>query len=103
MHSWGKIEVREPFGHTGQMSCNLLPFSRETMLTLVANSSQSPKAIFGRQRRRHAIGSLPRYHFGTREGVHHMSLHPHTPYRVPEDTQRVARAAFPHGNIYMEV
>src|SRR2546421_7057758 len=32
-----------------------------------------------------------------------MSLHPHTPYPVPADTQRVARAAFPHGNIYMEV
>ena len=32
-----------------------------------------------------------------------MSLHPHTPYPVPEDTQRVARAAFPRGNVYMEV
>ena len=32
-----------------------------------------------------------------------MSLHPHTLYPVPEDTQRVARAAFPHGNVYMEV
>lgn len=32
-----------------------------------------------------------------------MSLHPHTPYPVPEDPQRVARAAFPRGNVYMEV
>ena len=32
-----------------------------------------------------------------------MSLHPQATYPVPEDTQRVARAAFPHGNIYMQV
>jgi transposase len=32
-----------------------------------------------------------------------MSLHPHTPYPIPEDTQRVARAAFPRGNLYMQV
>ena len=32
-----------------------------------------------------------------------MSLHPEANYPIPEDTQRVARAAFPHGNIYMQV
>jgi len=32
-----------------------------------------------------------------------MSLQPHASYPIPEDTQRVARAAFPHGNIYMQV
>ena len=32
-----------------------------------------------------------------------MSLHPQAPYPIPEDTQRVARAAFPRGNIYMQV
>ena len=32
-----------------------------------------------------------------------MSLQPHAIYPIPEDTQRVARAAFPHGNIYMQV
>ena len=32
-----------------------------------------------------------------------MSLHPHANYPVPDDTQRVAHAAFPHGNIYMQV
>ena len=32
-----------------------------------------------------------------------MSLHPHAPYPIPEETQRVARAAFPHGNLYMQV
>ena len=32
-----------------------------------------------------------------------MSLHPEASYPIPEDTQRVARAAFPHGNIYMQV
>ena len=32
-----------------------------------------------------------------------MSLHPQAAYPIPEDTQRVARAAFPHGNVYMEV
>ena len=32
-----------------------------------------------------------------------MSLHSHAIYPVPEVTQRVARAAFPHGNIYMQV
>ena len=32
-----------------------------------------------------------------------MSLHPVANYPIPEDTQRVARAAFPHGNIYMQV
>ena len=32
-----------------------------------------------------------------------MSLHPQATYAIPEDTQRVARAAFPRGNIYMQV
>jgi transposase len=32
-----------------------------------------------------------------------MSLHPQTTYPVPEDTQRVARAAFPRGNVYLQV
>jgi transposase len=32
-----------------------------------------------------------------------MSLHPQATYPIPEDTQRVARAAFPRGNIYMQV
>ena len=32
-----------------------------------------------------------------------MSLHPQVTYPIPEETQRVARAAFPRGNIYMQV
>jgi transposase len=32
-----------------------------------------------------------------------MSRHPQATYPIPEDTQRVARAAFPRGNIYMRV
>jgi transposase len=32
-----------------------------------------------------------------------MSLHPQATYPIPEETQRVARAAFPRGNIYMQV
>ena len=32
-----------------------------------------------------------------------MSLHPQATYPIPEDTQRVARAAFPRGTIYMQV
>jgi transposase len=32
-----------------------------------------------------------------------MSLHSHAIYPVPEATQRIARAAFPHGNIDMQV
>jgi transposase len=32
-----------------------------------------------------------------------MSLHPQAAFLIPEDTQRIARAAFPHGNVYMEV
>ena len=32
-----------------------------------------------------------------------MSLHPHATSPIPEETQRVARAAFPRGNIYMQV
>ena len=32
-----------------------------------------------------------------------MSLQPHAIYPLPEDTQRVARAAFPHGNLSMQV
>ena len=29
--------------------------------------------------------------------------HPQATYPIPEETQRVARAAFPRGNIYMQV
>jgi transposase len=32
-----------------------------------------------------------------------MSLQPHASYPIPEETQRVARAAFPRGNLYMQV
>ena len=32
-----------------------------------------------------------------------MSLHPQATYPIPEETQRVARAAFPRGNIYVQV
>jgi transposase len=32
-----------------------------------------------------------------------MSLHPQATYPVPEDTRRVARAAFAHGNVYIQV
>lgn len=32
-----------------------------------------------------------------------MSLDPQTHYPIPEDTQRVARAAFPRGNLYMRM
>src|SRR2546423_14991816 len=32
-----------------------------------------------------------------------MSLHPEASYPIPEDTQRVARAAFPRGNLYLQV
>ena len=32
-----------------------------------------------------------------------MSLNPQTSYPIPEDTQRVARAAFPKGNLYMRM
>src|SRR5499426_1724112 len=32
-----------------------------------------------------------------------MSRHPQAAYPIPEATQRVARAAFPRGNIYMQV
>jgi transposase len=32
-----------------------------------------------------------------------MSLHPQATYQIPEETQRIARAAFPHGNLYMQV
>ena len=32
-----------------------------------------------------------------------MSLQPHAAYPIPEETQRVARAAFPHGNGYIRV
>jgi len=32
-----------------------------------------------------------------------MSLDPQTKYPIPEDTQRVARAAFPKGNLYMRM
>jgi transposase len=32
-----------------------------------------------------------------------MSLHPQATYPIPDETQRVARAAFPRGNLYMQV
>jgi len=32
-----------------------------------------------------------------------MSLHPHAVYQIPEETQRVARAAFPRGTLYMQI
>src|SRR6266508_4212223 len=32
-----------------------------------------------------------------------MSLHPQSPVPVPEETARVARAAFPKGNVYMQM
>lgn len=32
-----------------------------------------------------------------------MSLHPEASYPIPEETQRVACAAFPYGNVYMQV
>jgi len=32
-----------------------------------------------------------------------MSLQPQLFYLVPEETARVARAAFPHGNVYMQM
>jgi transposase len=32
-----------------------------------------------------------------------MSLHPQVTYPIPEETQRIARAAFPRGNLYMQV
>jgi transposase len=32
-----------------------------------------------------------------------MSLQPQASYPIPEETQRVARAAFPRGNLYMQV
>ena len=30
-----------------------------------------------------------------------MSLHPQATYLIPEETQRIARAAFPRGNLYI--
>jgi len=32
-----------------------------------------------------------------------MSLHSHASYPIPDETQRVARAAFPRGNLYLQV
>ena len=32
-----------------------------------------------------------------------MSLHPYAAYSIPQETQRVTRAAFPRGNTYMHV
>ena len=32
-----------------------------------------------------------------------MSLHPQVVYLVPEETARVAHAAFPKGNVYMQM
>lgn len=39
----------------------------------------------------------------SQEGVHHLSRHPHAPSPIPEETQRVARAAFPRGTLSMPV
>src|SRR4030095_15505585 len=41
--------------------------------------------------------------FVRREGVPRMSLHPQAVSPIPEDTRRVARAAFPRGNLSMQV
>src|SRR6266480_3911732 len=43
------------------------------------------------------------YQLVSREGGLRMSLHPQATYPIPEETQRVARAAFPRGNVYMQV
>jgi len=32
-----------------------------------------------------------------------MSLQPLATYPIPEETQRIARAAFPHATIYMQI
>jgi hypothetical protein len=32
-----------------------------------------------------------------------MTLHSHTTFAIPEATARVARAAYPNGNIYMQM
>jgi hypothetical protein len=32
-----------------------------------------------------------------------MSLHSHASYPIPDETQRVARAAFPRGTLYLQV
>src|SRR6266699_6913221 len=32
-----------------------------------------------------------------------MTLHSHTTFAIPEETARVARAAYPNGNIYMQM
>ena len=32
-----------------------------------------------------------------------MSLHPRPSYRIPEATRRVAHAAFPRGNVYLQI
>ncbi len=32
-----------------------------------------------------------------------MCLHPLIVYQIPEETERVARAAFPKGNLYMRI
>ena len=32
-----------------------------------------------------------------------MSLHSHASYPIPDETKRVARAAFPRGNLYLQV
>jgi hypothetical protein len=39
----------------------------------------------------------------TYPGVEEMSLDPQNNYPIPQDTQRVARAAFPKGNFYMHM
>jgi transposase len=51
---------------------------------------------------RHACNS-PASPCGARTGESPLSLHPQAASPLPEDTQRVARAAFPHGNIDREV
>ncbi len=37
------------------------------------------------------------------EGDPLMSLHPQTGYQIPEETQRVARAAFPKGTLCLRI
>jgi hypothetical protein len=32
-----------------------------------------------------------------------MSLHPYTAYQVPDETRRVARAAFPNGTLCLHI
>lgn len=32
-----------------------------------------------------------------------MSLQPKASYQIPQETSRIAKAVFPHGNIYMQI